>query len=169
MNNRRSLFAFLFVAAVLALAAIAPLWPRADAQSVAPSGSAGSSGRTSDPKIVYPVSKKVDVVDDYFGTKVADPYRSLEDETLTSTQAFIEANNARTRSFLDGAERELVEGPDKVYRMLSWVPSAAHRQRYIPLYSADGLRWTTLPCLGPGGWLRMAAELPQKSAPLTSP
>jgi len=47
-----------------------------------------------------------DVSDDYFGTKVADPYRSLEDESLASTQAFIDANNVRTRAFLDGAERE---------------------------------------------------------------
>ena len=28
-------------------------------------------------KLAYPVTKKVDQVDDYFGTKVADPYRWL--------------------------------------------------------------------------------------------
>ena len=65
MSNRRSLFAFLFVAAVLSLAAIAPFLQGSSAQSVAPSGSAGGGARaTYDPKIVYPVSKKVDAVDD---------------------------------------------------------------------------------------------------------
>ena len=33
-------------------------------------------------KLAYPVTKKVDQVDDYFGTKVADPYRWLEDDNV---------------------------------------------------------------------------------------
>src|SRR5688500_15096238 len=102
MNKRRSLFAFLFVAMILAIGAIAPLVPRIGAQSVAPSGSAGGGARdTSDPKIVYPVSKKVEVVDDYFGTKVADPYRWLEDETSAETKAWIEDQNKVTFAYLD--------------------------------------------------------------------
>ena len=31
-------------------------------------------------KISYPKARTADVVDDYFGTKVADPYRWLEDD-----------------------------------------------------------------------------------------
>src|SRR2546427_13301279 len=35
--------------------------------------------RQSDPpKLSYPETKKIDIVDDYFGTKVADPYRWVE-------------------------------------------------------------------------------------------
>ncbi len=34
------------------------------------------------PTMKYPVTAKVDQVDDYFGTQVADPYRWLEDDTL---------------------------------------------------------------------------------------
>lgn len=30
------------------------------------------------PQLTYPVAERQDVVDDYFGTKVADPYRWLE-------------------------------------------------------------------------------------------
>ena len=101
MNNRRSLFAFLFVAAVLALAAAAPFLHRAGAQdATAPSGS-GEERPSSDPKIVYPGSKKVEVVDDYFGTKVADPYRWLEDETSAETKAWIEEQNRVTFGYLD--------------------------------------------------------------------
>lgn len=104
MNKIRSMFAFLFVAVVLTLAAIAPFLQRAGAQqsNVAPSGSAGTPARSSnDPKIVYPVTKKVDVVDDYFGTKVADPYRWLEDETSAETKNWIEDQNKVTFGYLD--------------------------------------------------------------------
>jgi len=102
MNNRRSLFAFLFVAAVLAIAAVAPILQRAGAQNVSGAGANGGSARsTNDPKIVYPVSKKVDVVDDYFGTKVPDPYRWLEDETSAETKAWVDDQNKVTFAYLD--------------------------------------------------------------------
>jgi prolyl oligopeptidase len=54
-----------------------------------------------DPKITYPESKKVDQVDDYFGTKVADPYRWLEDENSPETKAWVSAQNAVTFAYLD--------------------------------------------------------------------
>jgi prolyl oligopeptidase len=104
MNNRRSLFAFLFVATILAIGAIAPLVPRIGAQNVTTAGSTGGAARSTgdnEPKIVYPVSKKVDVVDDYFGTKVPDPYRWLEDETSAETKAWIDDQNKVTFAYLD--------------------------------------------------------------------
>ena len=105
MNKKRSLFAFLSVAVILALAAIAPFLPRTGAQSAtAPHGSAGgsSSRPASDTsKIAYPESKKVDVVDDYFGTKVADPYRWLEDSKSPEVKAWVEAQNKVTFAYLD--------------------------------------------------------------------
>ena len=104
----RSLFAFLFVAALLAVAAIAPIVSKSRAQRVAPStaaanGPAGSDDakRSDDPKLVYPESKKGDQVDDYFGTKVADPYRWLEDENSADTKAWVDAQNKVTFSYLD--------------------------------------------------------------------
>ena len=102
VSVRRSLFAFLFVAAILGAAAIAPIVTRSWAQSVAPASTSASGTATSkDPKLVYPESKKVDQVDDYFGTKVADPYRWLEDDRKPEVQAWIEAQNKVTFGYLD--------------------------------------------------------------------
>ena len=103
MNKSRSLLAFLFVAAVLALAAIAPFLTGSNAQSVAPGASTESASRSSsdNSKIAYPESKKVEQVDDYFGTKVADPYRWLEDETSGETKAWVDAQNRVTFAYLD--------------------------------------------------------------------
>jgi prolyl oligopeptidase len=52
------------------------------------------------PKLTYPVAKKVDQVDDFFGTKVADPYRWLEDSDAPDVRAWIDAENKVTFDYL---------------------------------------------------------------------
>lgn len=56
---------------------------------------------TTDRSITYPVTKKVDQVDDYFGTKVADPYRWLEDDRSPETAEWVKAQNAVTFDYLE--------------------------------------------------------------------
>src|ERR1051325_3733706 len=51
-------------------------------------------------KFVYPQAPKVDQTDDYHGTKVADPYRWLEDPDSAASRAWIEAENKITFDFL---------------------------------------------------------------------
>ena len=48
----------------------------------------------------YPSARKGDVVDDYHGTKVADPYRWLEDPDSPESRAWIEAENRITNAYL---------------------------------------------------------------------
>src|ERR1700752_3862347 len=52
-------------------------------------------------KIVYPQARVDNVVDDYFGTKVADPYIWLENPDSAETRSWIEAENKVTFGFLE--------------------------------------------------------------------
>ena len=52
------------------------------------------------PPLTYPPTRKGDVVDDYHGTKVADPYRWLEDVDSPETRAWVEAENQVTFAYL---------------------------------------------------------------------
>lgn len=50
----------------------------------------------------YPVARKVDTVDNYFGTNVPDPYRWLENDTSAETGAWVAAQQQLTESYLSG-------------------------------------------------------------------
>ena len=49
----------------------------------------------------YPETRRDAVVDDYFGTKVPDPYRWLEDDNAPDTKAWVAAQNKVTHAYLD--------------------------------------------------------------------
>ena len=50
--------------------------------------------------IEYPQTPREDVVDNYFGTEVADPYRWLEDDNSEATAAWVAAQNEVTFDYL---------------------------------------------------------------------
>jgi prolyl oligopeptidase len=50
--------------------------------------------------VKYTATKKIDTVTDYFGTKVPDPYRWLENDTATDVAEWVEAENKITSDYL---------------------------------------------------------------------
>ncbi|OYO28638.1 prolyl oligopeptidase family protein [Janthinobacterium sp. PC23-8] len=62
------------------------------------------------PAVTYPVTKKVDQQDSYFGTTIADPYRWLEDANSAETHDWVVEQNKLTQSFLATIpEREAIK------------------------------------------------------------
>src|SRR6202162_628522 len=51
--------------------------------------------------LTYPQARRSDQVDDYHGTKVADPYRWLEDTDSAETHTWVEAENKLTFGYLE--------------------------------------------------------------------
>ncbi|MBI4326346.1 MAG: S9 family peptidase [Chloroflexi bacterium] len=85
-----------------------PAWNRAVSNvlilgSLLLAGCAGSPARhpALERPSAYPLTAKVDQVDDYHGTKVADPYRWLEDTDSPPTKAWVEAQNKLTFAYLE--------------------------------------------------------------------
>ena len=72
-------------------------------QDTAPTASAAKAASTPEKvtAVTYPTTKKIDVVDDYFGTKVTDSYRWLEDDMSAETAEWVKAQNKTTYGYLE--------------------------------------------------------------------
>jgi prolyl oligopeptidase len=60
----------------------------------------GAEKKAEQAAIAYPKTRKVDTVDTYFNTKIADPYRWLEDDRSAETGEWVKAENAITSDYL---------------------------------------------------------------------
>jgi len=89
----------------------------------------------------YPDTKKVDQVDEFFGEKVADPYRWLEDDLSSETKRWVESQNKVTFDYLgqiplrDVLKKQLTEiwNYEKI--------SAPFKEgKYTYFYKNDGLQ-----------------------------
>jgi len=89
----------------------------------------------------YPLTKKVDTVENYFGTKVDDPYRWLEDDRSEETEAWVKAQNTVTFDYLKKIpfRQELKNRLEKLwnYEKLS---SPFNEGNYTYYYKNDGLQ-----------------------------
>ena len=89
----------------------------------------------------YPETRKGDVVDTYFGTEVADPYRWLEDDRSEETEAWVKAQNEVTFSHLEKIPfREKIE--ERLTELWNYEKVSAPRFEgdYIYFYKNDGLQ-----------------------------
>jgi len=66
-----------------------------------PAGAGAPAKAEAGAQPAYPRARKADTVDDYHGTRVADPYRWLEDPDSAETRAWVEAENKVTFAFLE--------------------------------------------------------------------
>jgi len=92
-------------------------------------------------KLSYPETRKADHVDTYFGVKVADPYRWLEDESSPETAKWVEAQNKVTFAYLESIpyRAPIKERLLKLYNYARY--SAPYRRGEYFIYSKnDGLQ-----------------------------
>ena len=103
--------------------------------------SAKDNTKTTLMKIQYPTTKKGNVVDEYFGEKVADPYRWLEDDRSPETEAWVKAQNKVTFNYLskiplrDKFKKEL----EKVWNYEKISAPRKHGD-YMYFYKNNGLQ-----------------------------
>jgi prolyl oligopeptidase len=92
-------------------------------------------------QLKYPTPEKGNVVDDYFGTKVSDPYRWMEDVDAPKTKEWVEEENKLTHSYL-----EKIPYRDKIKKRMEEIwnfPKYSSPQKfgkYYLFYKNDGLQ-----------------------------
>ena len=87
----------------------------------------------------YPEAERTEVVDNYFGTEVADPYRWLEDDRSEQTAAWVAAENAVTQNYLDQIPfREAMRARLTELWAYPWEGAPAKFGDYYYFYRNDG-------------------------------
>lgn len=92
-------------------------------------------------RISYPPTRKSDQVDTYFGVRVTDPYRWLEDENAPETAAWVEAENKITFGYLDRIPfRAALK--DRIAKLFNYerYTAPSRKGRYYVFSKNDGLQ-----------------------------
>jgi len=90
---------------------------------------------------IYPETQKVDTIDDYFGTKVADPYRWLEDDNSEQTKAWVIAQNKVTFDYFKAIpfRQQLIDRLTKIYNYEKYSAPFEKGGKYF-YYKNNGLQ-----------------------------
>jgi len=91
--------------------------------------------------LVYPVTKKADQVDNYFGVDVADPYRWLEDDMAEDVKSWVEEQNKVTFGYLNNIpfRNKIKDRLSKIWNYPRYSAPAKRGDRYF-FYKNDGLQ-----------------------------
>src|SRR6185503_15613704 len=143
LSFQRALLPLAIVVVTLSILSASQLIPRTRAQKTQKMSPAPASENVSGaPSIVYPETKKVDTVDDYFGTRVADPYRWLEaDATVPEVASWVESENKVTFAYLEKIPfRQKIK--DRLLQLYNYpkYTSPARRGDYFFYTRNDGLQ-----------------------------
>ena len=92
-------------------------------------------------KLMYPKTQKGNQIDVYFGEKVADPYRWLEDDKSDQTKAWVIAQNKTTFNYLDQIpyRGQLKEKLEKIWNYEK-VGAPFKEGEYTYFYKNNGLQ-----------------------------
>ncbi|NML11022.1 S9 family peptidase [Sphingobium sp. AR-3-1] len=166
--------AALILLPLLLAAMLAPLPALAAPEGAAPEAAAiDAGGRTASDALRYPIAKRLDLIEDHFGVKVADPYRWLENDLRAdpAVRDWVGQENALTRRYLDDLPgREALKG--RMQALLSHgrftVPRKAGGRYFYgynkglenqtPLYVREGLTGAQRLLLDPNDWTKDGAS-----------
>ncbi len=92
-------------------------------------------------QLKYPATRTTDQVDEYFGVKVADPYRWLEDDNAPETTEWVTAQNAVTFGYLEKIphRRQWVNALEKVINYPRYTAPTL-KGDWVYFYKNDGLQ-----------------------------
>lgn len=92
-------------------------------------------------EFVYPETRKDTIVDDYFGTKVEDPYRWLEDDNSEETEAWVIAQNNVTFDFINAVpfKQNIIDRLTEIYNYERYSTPFKKSGKYF-FFKNDGLQ-----------------------------
>ena len=92
-------------------------------------------------KVNYTNTPKGDIVDEYFGTKIKDPYRWLEDDRSTETEEWVKIQNKTTFDYLENIpfRKDLKQRLEKLWNYEK-LGAPFKEGDYTYFYKNDGLQ-----------------------------
>ena len=89
----------------------------------------------------YPITKKIDVIDSYYGKEIKDPFRWLEDDLSSETMEWVDSQNDVTFNYLNSIpfKNKLKNKLTKIWNYEKQT-SPFYRGEYIYYYKNNGLQ-----------------------------
>src|SRR5580658_7097100 len=100
-----------------------------------------AASETQGAPLAYPAARRGTQVDDYHGVKVADPYRWMEEIDSAETRAWVAAESALSRRYLDAipGRAQLVARLHEIWNSEVWTPPERHGTNWFYTHN-DGLQ-----------------------------